>query len=597
MRTTEEIKVTSADWLFFFLAIAAVFFGINYALRYQFLEIAKALVTMDVYIGHYIHLVLTKFNQNIEFFENLSTVKSYLEQGFFENIKYSANFKNGGELKIYNYFQGNNYSEFQQIFNDFYLFNATIIIVLFGLFFKAVHYKKNMIGTKIYNKPLMAYYDAIIKTPVRKGIGSKKYVVTNDHQPPALSHNPSYIEGSIKLTLLNDNKNFKEEIRKIEEKKVIYDKYINEMIDKCITLLKKNPSKQKRLIELNNKRKKEENFTIEERKEFNNLKDEALKLEDKKLKLEKEESKPEPLSETEKDKLKMSRLIKSYYSLPAQYNKKRLEEVKTQIEKKRKSLGDGEKIKLSEVEQEVEHYFKLENDKKQRALTKEEEQFLKQTKNTYERNIENYNNKYDEGVFLTPSYYILHPAEGKVPKKDSPESKQKVFETPGINIIVELLWKYILDSYEPDIKRQIKELKKINSGLNTKNPVESQTYELNMQIIEQFEKQLDDNDKSSRVNALKELRARHKYEETYIMGVWEYANTITNLPTGPLVKLKWINPVLWYAFTSLKRPSVFLMGAPIYVMYLYEKEQNKIEVVMEEEESIPENISELGILE
>lgn len=526
MKTTEETQVKSQDWVFAFFLVLAVFTGLNYLMKNMYLGIAKFFVSIDLFLVHYINMFFLSFNIKIEYLQKMDVYYKYQDKGLFDNLKYVLNVGDTIELKVYNFFNKKTYTYFQDVFQDFYFLNILLIMIVFGVFFKLVHRKQNLDGTKIYNKALLAYYDSIIKTPVRKGIGKKKLIVTNDHQPAALSHNgeSNYINDSIKLTLLNNNETFWTEVKKSQSK------------------------------EENIKNKKMKNEKILE-------KEELLKI--------------------DIEKLKDAENIKKYYSLPPQYNKKRLMDVEKEIEKKRKELNYNDaELKLTEVEKEIRKYIDIE---KKKTKTPEEERFLKITKQSYERNIEDYNKNYDEGVFLTPKYYILHPKNSDIEGEKGP----KFYKTPGIKIIVELLYKYILDSYEPEIKKQIEELKAINKKLNTKNEYEAKTYELNMQIIAEFERQLDENDKKSRVNTLISLSERHKYEETYVLAMWEYANTITNLPTGPLVKLKWENPVLWYAFTSLKRPSIFKMGTPIYVMFLYEKE-----VEMEDVKSDTEELSE-----
>ena len=169
--------------------------------------------------------------------------------------------------------------------------------------------------------------------------------------------------------------------------------------------------------------------------------------------------------------------------------------------------------------------------------------------------------------------YIMTPFNGM--------KKLKNFETPGISLPTEILNKYIIEDYEGSLKRQINELKnQIKEYQNPlgffkrmKNVSEEEINNIKA-LIAELESRLDKDNEESRKAKITEILKTHKFEETYIVSLWEYGMNLVNLPTGRLSIVKKENIVFWYALTSLGRPFTFKAGIPIEIMRQIEKEKH-----------------------
>jgi len=184
--------------------------------------------------------------------------------------------------------------------------------------------------------------------------------------------------------------------------------------------------------------------------------------------------------------------------------------------------------------------------------------------------------------------YVMTPFNGM--------KKLQKFETPGISIPAKILNKYIIEDYEGSLRKQINELKtqikeyESSKGFfkKIKNVSEEEINNLKA-LVAELESRLDKDNEESRKAKITELLETHKFEETYLISLWEYGMNLVNLPTGRLSIIKKDNIVLWYALTSLGRPFTFKAGVPIEVMRQIEKEKystiNKLKEKFEDPET------------
>jgi len=237
---------------------------------------------------------------------------------------------------------------------------------------------------------------------------------------------------------------------------------------------------------------------------------------------------------------------------------------------------------LEVVNKEIEENYNNIQDKKslREKLFKEQKIVLKQANKKYDQAAIKYykNIKYlitgERGQIgfyqpIVPRTYILKPIQNKTLDQ---------FETPGIKIVVDILKKYIINEYNESIKgqidkleREIIEAKRELRGGGNRDAIEKEI-EVNSAIVNELKNSLDVNNDDARIKKLKDLKNRHRYEETYVISLWEYGMSLQNMPTGRLSVLKKENIVLWYALTSLGRPFNYNAGLPIEVMRQYEKE-------------------------
>ena len=168
--------------------------------------------------------------------------------------------------------------------------------------------------------------------------------------------------------------------------------------------------------------------------------------------------------------------------------------------------------------------------------------------------------------------YIMTPFNGM--------KRLSQFESNGIKIPADILAKYIINDYEGSLRKQIAELKQQikESGLKKsffgKNVGEEEIENLKA-LVAELESRLDKENEESRKAKITNLLETHKFEETYLISLWEYGMNLVNLPTGRLSIIKKENLVLWYALTSLGRPFSFKAGVPIEVMRQIEIEKYK----------------------
>jgi hypothetical protein len=268
--------------------------------------------------------------------------------------------------------------------------------------------------------------------------------------------------------------------------------------------------------------------------------------------------------------------------LEIKYFKKKptyLNEVKKELETPliyKRNLNDEElnsRVDLLLNRPEYEHFtkdkLKIERD---RIFKEQKEQLIEGNKKyqiaakTYFKNLKNLLNsgkpeiKFKQPVM--PRTYVLNPIGSK---------SLNEFDTPGIKLIVDILQKYIISDYTDNVESQIAKLEAENSILS-QNPANNKDVILeNESIIIDLKASLDPTNSESRMNRLDEIKRNHKFEETYVVALWEYATSLANLPTGRLSLIKYDNVVLWYALTSIGRPFIFNAGLPISVMKKYEE--------------------------
>jgi iron-sulfur cluster repair protein YtfE (RIC family) len=182
------------------------------------------------------------------------------------------------------------------------------------------------------------------------------------------------------------------------------------------------------------------------------------------------------------------------------------------------------------------------------------------------------------------------------------------FESNGAKIPADILAKYIINDYEGSLKKQITELKQQIRESEQKRGFfgeknKGEEIENLKALVAELESKLNkENEESRKANVTKILET-HKFEETYLISLWEYGMNLVNLPTGRLSIIKKENIVLWYALTSLGRPFAFKAGVPIEVMRQIEIEKyktiNRLKKKFEDSEKTvrdfvsPETINEL----
>ena len=170
--------------------------------------------------------------------------------------------------------------------------------------------------------------------------------------------------------------------------------------------------------------------------------------------------------------------------------------------------------------------------------------------------------------------YIMTPFNGM--------RKLHNFTTKGISIPAKILEKYIVEDYENTIRKQIKSLKEQIKEYEQPrffkfvNNISEEEINNLKALVAELESRLDKENEESRKAKITELLETHKFEETYIISLWEYGMNLVNLPTGRLSIMKKENIVLWYALTSLGRPFTFKAGTPIEIMRQIEKEKYSV---------------------
>jgi hypothetical protein len=244
------------------------------------------------------------------------------------------------------------------------------------------------------------------------------------------------------------------------------------------------------------------------------------------------------------------------------------------------------KLKLSELEikkiKQVKNMNKEEIKKNIKLLeTKQDNFYCKSCKGKGKKNNKECN--VCKGKRFTSTFLFKQPIIPKLYILNRKANKLENFKTRGSREIIKILLKYIIVDYKASLETEIKNMKEIISTTKDEAIIaESKA------IINDIENSLNKNNKESRMSEIEKLQKIYNFEETYLLGLWEYGMTLTNLPTGRLSIIKKENQVLWYALTSLGRPFNFTVALPILLMKKIE-EENYENLGIEEKEELLNN--------
>ena len=175
-----------------------------------------------------------------------------------------------------------------------------------------------------------------------------------------------------------------------------------------------------------------------------------------------------------------------------------------------------------------------------------------------------------QGQFIIPPASILTPIDL------SGDRSIHDFSCLGAQeFVIPILSRYIIDDFEEESKSEIKKLKQ---DIKTLEKEGQRGLDVSQGILEsegaitRLESLLSEDGKDSTMRKMIELAQTHKFEETYLVAMWEFGQTLVNLPTGPISRLSKLNPPLWFSLTSIGRPYVFRPGEVVFTMYHIEKD-------------------------